>query len=395
VIGQEEVSTDKSVYQISSTVPNRYAAYFKSADQSFRIYCDGDFAGVQVGNDAYFKTDAPKSLQAIVTELPVPLGPYPEPIMALTLASVDTKASLMTDMQSVEVVDREPYNQTPAMHLRGLQIDGVKWDLWIATEKGKIQPLRMLIDLSNVLTSGDNTELPEGFRYEIDMLFTLWKMSGNYDKKLFTYSPPAGVQEYESLEDYYESLAAVPQAHALVGQMALDFEAEILPVVTEADQEKTGSADSKADSDSETTTKATEREVIQLSERKGKIVVLDFWATWCGPCIAAMPVIDGITKKYADKGVEFYALNIGESTEDVQTFFKTAKVRPNVLLDPQSVVADAYKAEAIPQTVVIGKDGRIEAVHVGYSSLEELEQLLTQQLEVLVNDGSLLTELPK
>ena len=384
-IGQEAISVDKAIYQISSRSPNCFAAYFKSADQSFRIYCNGDFTGVQIGEDAYFKTTATDSLQAVVTDLPVPLGPYPEPVMALCLAGVDMKNSFMTDMRSIEVVDREPFNQTPAIHLRGVQADEVTWDLWLSTEKDKVQPLRMVIDLTQVLSTGDDSELPEGFRYEIEFLFTLWRMSGNYDAKQFTYTPPAKALEYESLDAYYESLSGVPESHPLVGMPSPDFEAELLPV-----------ADDKPEGDGQEADKAqappASKTQVKLSDLRGKVVVLDFWATWCGPCIEAMPVIDRVTKKYAEKGVEFYALNIGESEQDVQAFFETAKVRPKVLLDPQSVHADAYKAEAIPQTVLIGKDGRVEMVHVGYESLESLEQQLDRQLNVLANGGSLLSD---
>jgi len=99
--------------------------------------------------------------------------------------------------------------------------------------------------------------------------------------------------------------------------------------------------------------------------------------------------LKSVAKKFRDQGVEFYAINIGEAAPDVQKFLSTAKVRPSVLMDPEGEIATAFKAEAIPQTVLIGKDGVIEAIHVGYASLESLEKELSEQLDVLVLGGKL------
>jgi len=85
-------------------------------------------------------------------------------------------------------------------------------------------------------------------------------------------------------------------------------------------------------------------------------------------------------------------VNAGETDEDVQRFFETAKVKPKVLLDPAGEISSAFKADAIPQTVIVGKDGRIEIVHVGYLTLESLEQDLGDQLEILASGGTLLPD---
>lgn len=367
LVNGQELSIEKSVYQISTSAPNCYACYFKSPAQSFRVYCDGKSVGVQIDEDGYFMATPPESLQAAVTNLPAPLGPYPEPVMSLTFCGVDVSDSLFTDMQSVAVIDREPYNNVPATHLRGVQLDGVTWDLWVATSKDKEQPLRMVVDLTKVVSAGDGDALPDGFRYEVELLFTLWRITEGHEEMTFTYAPPKEAVRYESLEDYYASASSELPQHELVGKALPAFEAVLLPKEADSKEEKT----------------------VQAIDLKGKVVVLDFWATWCGPCIEAMPVVNGVAKKFRDQGVEFYAINIGEAAPDVQKFLSTAKVRPNVLMDPEGEIATAFKAEAIPQTVLIGKDGVIEAVHVGYASLESLEKELSEQLDVLVLGGKL------
>ncbi len=91
----------------------------------------------------------------------------------------------------------------------------------------------------------------------------------------------------------------------------------------------------------------------------------------------------------ADSGVVVYAVNVGEQADDINDFMKKVKITVPIVLDPESKIAGAYQTEAIPQTILIGKDGRIEVVHVGFEGLDKFRQQLTQQLKVLVDGGKL------
>ena len=98
------------------------------------------------------------------------------------------------------------------------------------------------------------------------------------------------------------------------------------------------------------------------------VIVLDFWATWCGPCVASLPRLNELAGKYKDRGVQVYALNQAEAADAVRQFVREKKLdHLNVLLDPMQEVAKAYHVSGIPQTVVIGREGKVRKVLVGYS----------------------------
>ncbi|HEY7087761.1 MAG TPA: redoxin domain-containing protein [Tepidisphaeraceae bacterium] len=105
---------------------------------------------------------------------------------------------------------------------------------------------------------------------------------------------------------------------------------------------------------------------VSLQKLQGSVVVLDFWATWCGPCIMSMPHIDELNKELAPKGLKLYAVNFNEQAGVVKQFLTTKSFSMPVLLDSDGKVSALYKAPPIPQTFIIGKDGKVRKVFVGY-----------------------------
>jgi thiol-disulfide isomerase/thioredoxin len=104
-----------------------------------------------------------------------------------------------------------------------------------------------------------------------------------------------------------------------------------------------------------------------LADHQGKVVIIDFWASWCGPCVRGLPVVTEVAKAYADQGVVFYAMNVQEDAATIKPFLKKHKLDVNVALDTDGKVSEAYGVQGIPQTVIIGKDGVISKIHVGFS----------------------------
>jgi thiol-disulfide isomerase/thioredoxin len=109
---------------------------------------------------------------------------------------------------------------------------------------------------------------------------------------------------------------------------------------------------------------------VALKDLKGKVVVLDMWATWCPPCRASLPHLDKLYQSVKDKGVNVFAVNLQEEQDDVAAFVKKTNLTVPVLLDKDGAVAQSYKASAIPQTVIIGKDGKVAKVFVGFGGEE-------------------------
>ncbi|MCB9357697.1 MAG: redoxin domain-containing protein [Calditrichaeota bacterium] len=122
---------------------------------------------------------------------------------------------------------------------------------------------------------------------------------------------------------------------------------------------------------------------VKLSELRGKVVVIDFWATWCGPCKMTMPLLDKFHQDNNGNGVEVYGINVWErgGTDKVEPFIKNAGYTFPILFGT-SELAEAYGVRGIPTMFVIGKDGKIAHRHVGYNP--QIVQMLTAQTAELL-----------
>jgi thiol-disulfide isomerase/thioredoxin len=123
--------------------------------------------------------------------------------------------------------------------------------------------------------------------------------------------------------------------------------------------------------------------LIKLSAMRGRVVVLDFWASWCGPCRKSLPVIQRIADDFGQESFSFYAINVDEEPNVVQGSAIVLGISNNCLLDPKGTISKAYGANAIPYTVVIDKEGIVRRVFVGANdeSFNSLRESISVYLE--------------
>lgn len=121
-----------------------------------------------------------------------------------------------------------------------------------------------------------------------------------------------------------------------------------------------------------------------LSSHQGKdILILDFWATWCGPCRSAMPVLSKLADEYKDKDVKYYAIDLRESPEVIKKFIEKEDLDIQVPLDRNGEVAKSYGVRGIPTMVLVDKEGIVRKYHIGFSP--NLKETLSSSLHELVN----------
>lgn len=116
---------------------------------------------------------------------------------------------------------------------------------------------------------------------------------------------------------------------------------------------------------------------VSLSSFHGKrAVLLDFWATWCAPCRAAMPGLQDLADRYRDHGLEVVTIDQRESLDHVRLFIERKKYSFQVLLDLDGAVGDQYGVQGIPTSVLIDRNGVVQSIFVGSFSEGELQKQL-------------------
>jgi thiol-disulfide isomerase/thioredoxin len=111
--------------------------------------------------------------------------------------------------------------------------------------------------------------------------------------------------------------------------------------------------------------KTLDGQVVTLSQFRGKPVLLNFWASWCQPCRDEMPYLQQTYNNYKDKGLVFYAVDIGESPEAINKYFLDNSLLLPVLLDSDKTVGQSYQITGVPETFLIDENGIIRKWQIG------------------------------
>ena len=132
------------------------------------------------------------------------------------------------------------------------------------------------------------------------------------------------------------------------------------------------------------TLKSRSGENLKLSEYRGDVVMINFWASWCGPCRQEMPLLEEIYQKYSDLGFELLAVNVEEDSSKADDLLRDVRVTFPILFDNTNKVSKLYKVVAMPSTVIVDRDGNIRYLHKGY--LPGYEEEYRKQVKELIRE---------
>jgi peroxiredoxin len=345
-----------SAYVLAVRRPDRLAMLLKNSVIGTTIVSDGKKLYTYTPMEGKYRvTDAPKDLGAVIPAGSM-IGPpaFASPTFAgellHALLVADPYAALMEDVKAARYLGTEDVSGVPCDHLE-FSTDDSTWYMWVQTG-GKPLIRKVAPDIPQQIARlakgmpGIRNEL----KLEAAIMFDNWAPDVTLPDEQFKFTPPEGV----TLTEAPPSQAGSEAASSLLGKPAPPVKLDLL------DGGK-----------------------LDLAQYKGKdIVILDFWATWCGPCAISMPILIDIANEYRSKGVLFFAIDLEEPPERVRDFLKEKKWAMPVALDKTGAVAEAYGAQGIPHTVIIGKDGTVQVVHEGFDP--DMKATLKRDLDALL-----------
>jgi len=123
---------------------------------------------------------------------------------------------------------------------------------------------------------------------------------------------------------------------------------------------------------------------LALADFKGQIVLLNFWASWCGPCRQEMPILEQLNRQYHAKGVTLLGINVEPDSAAAVDWLKATPVTFPILFDTDSKVSSLYEVAGMPNTVIIDRKGQVRYIHRGYSAGAENDYL--NQIRMLIRE---------
>ena len=347
---------------INTKVTTRTTVAFKRPNKLSVVVTEGQFGLTTVSDGKqittympalkkYMVQDAPERLDgAHVEGLGMAMFPGADIVLQAMLRE-DAYDHVMEGVTAAEHLGTEQIDGKPCHHLKFSQ-EEFDWEAWI--EEGDRPVLRRFSPDMTKTLGESGTPFGKNMKMEFSLTYSDWEPNVAFSDEVFVFDLPEGAEKTDSLFEATEDQGP----HPLVGKPAPALDVELL--------------DGKQ---------------VTLEELKGKVVILDFWATWCGPCVKAMPTITEVAKQYEPKGVVFFAVNVQEDEDTVREFLKKQELEITVAMDSDGAVGERYQAEAIPQTVLIGKDGTVQVVHVGL--VPGLKQKLSNELDALLKGENL------
>lgn len=122
---------------------------------------------------------------------------------------------------------------------------------------------------------------------------------------------------------------------------------------------------------------------LDLSEHQGKVIVVDFWASWCVPCRRSFPWLNAMSEKYADEGLLVIGVNVDQDAGSAADFLQKYPAKFRIAYDQGGNLAREFGVQAMPSSFVIGRDGQIRAHHLGFKvkRQDEYEAAIVEALQ--------------
>jgi thiol-disulfide isomerase/thioredoxin/outer membrane lipoprotein-sorting protein len=327
----------KSTTEVAYLNPGKTRMDIKIGNVSILDVCDGETIWIY------------KSMAKEYTSIPAAQGPA---------AVVALMGSNLPELSSIHVTYKTAGEET-------IDIDGQKHECWVvemhigefsvpSPQADKPQPKVS----GAVMTSWIDKKLGIDVQFNFVMKMQMGaqdmemhqkvvkkniKIDQPVDEALFTFTPPPGAKEVKGLKLF----GAVTSKPDLAGKPAPAFEVKSLG-----------------------------GETFSLAALKGKTVLLDFWATWCGPCRKSMPVLEKISSEFKNSDLVILGVNTGEDREVVEEFLKKTPLQYPAVLSGESGILESYGVTAYPTFILIGRDGNVIANEVGFGGEDQLRQMI-------------------
>jgi peroxiredoxin len=123
---------------------------------------------------------------------------------------------------------------------------------------------------------------------------------------------------------------------------------------------------------------------VGLGDLKGQVILINFWASWCGPCRQEMPILEQMYRKYKPAGFTLLGVNVEPKSADAVGFLKSTPVSFPILFDTESKVSTLYEVSGMPSTVIVDRKGKVRYIHHGYKAGDESEYL--DQIRTLMRE---------
>jgi len=329
VAGQQ--MNEKSEFTSTFYSPNKFRHAMKD---DVVIGSTGETAYLYHPGENVYLTGEAKADKALMTDLPGPMsGILRSQNPSLLFAAVeDGDKAFLSDGESVT---RGADVELGGQAFTSLQFNGDHGQLVLLVDKQSHLVRQAQFDMKTAL---EQSGQPDVKTAQVTVDYTQSDAAAPVDEATFAWAPPAGAK------DLSKQVAGGDES-ALKGQAAPDF-----------------------------TLNDLEDKPVKLSDLKGSVVVLDFWATWCGPCVASMPNLQKLYEEKSADGLRVYAVNLQEEKAQVTEFLKSKNLTLPVLLDTKGEVGNQYQVQSIPFTLIVGKDGVVKEVLVGFG--EDTEKRL-------------------